>query len=256
MNKLNRILLTINGLIIPIFIAVIIYYSFLKSENTFEETESIIIGEKLEKAKSDSMALQGIIYETPEVIYNSTNFYLPISVMTYEEAKDLSAAASSAGDMNIASLFNYYNVIFLDKNYKVIGQLLDKKGSISDIHINRGQQHNEDDLIDKTVKNIGYLIGFIDTNGDGNLNNDDDHDLYISNLDGKNLTQVTTKKEIIDYKFINQNSEIFIRFKDRNNTRDEYKRTKFGVYNISKGLLNELTDIENKLTEIESELIK
>lgn len=210
MNKLNRILLTINGLIIPIFIGVIIYYSFLKSENTYEEPENIIIGEKLEKAKSDSMALQGIIYETPEEIYNSTNFYLPISVMTYEEAKDLSAAASSAGDMDIASLFNYYNVVFLDKNYNVIGQLLDKKGSISDIHINRGQQHYEDDLVDKTVKNIGYLIGFIDTNKDGNLNNDDDHDLYISNLDGKNLTQVTTKKEIIDYKFINQNSEIFI----------------------------------------------
>ena len=43
---------------------------------------------------------------------------------------------SSAGDINPGQ-FNLFNVVFLDKDYKVIGQLLDKKGSISDIQINR-----------------------------------------------------------------------------------------------------------------------
>jgi hypothetical protein len=175
--------------------------------------------------------------------------------MTYEEAKELRKLALSAGDIN-PSQFNLFNVVFLDKDYKVIGQLLDKKGSITAIQINRGRYNYRDDSIDKTVKNIAYQIGFNDSNGDGKLNSLDDHDLYITDLNGQNLTQVTTKKYIVDFRFINSNSELFIRFKDRSNIRDEYKKVKFGVYNIASGTFNELKDLENKLTDIESQLIK
>jgi|JI9StandDraft_2_1071091.scaffolds.fasta_scaffold24193_2 hypothetical protein len=255
MNKLNQTLVTINGIIIPLFIGFALYNILDKPDNEYGGHESIIVGDELEKAKSDSLALQGITYESPEEIYNSTNFYLPVSVMTYEEAKELRKLALSAGDIN-PSQFNLFNVVFLDKDYKVIGQLLDKKGSITAIQINRGRYNYRDDSIDKTVKNIAYQIGFNDSNGDGKLNSLDDHDLYITDLNGQNLTQVTTKKYIVDFRFINSNSELFIRFKDRSNIRDEYKKVKFGVYNIASGTFNELKDLENKLTDIESQLIK
>jgi hypothetical protein len=88
MNKLNQTLVTINGIIIPLFIGFALYNILDKPDNEYGGHESIIVGDELEKAKDDSLALQGIMYESPEEIYNSTNFYLPVSVMTYEEAKE------------------------------------------------------------------------------------------------------------------------------------------------------------------------
>lgn len=181
--------------------------------------------------------------------------YLPISVSTYEEAKQLKIASESAGDISI-SLFNYFNVLFLDKDYKVIGQLLEKKASISEIFINGYQNNHENKDIDRSVKNILYKIGFDDSNKDSKLNSLDDHDLYISDLEGKNLTQVTSKKQIIDFKFINSNTQIFIQYKDRNGMRDEYNHVKFSLYNISTRQFSELKDIEDKLIDIESKLIR
>ena len=121
MNKYIKVLIIVNGLLIPIVLGLLIYKSFTNktSDVYFEEPLSIIVGEKLDKAKKDSVSLQGIFYEVPEHIYNSSNFYLPISVMTYEQAKDLKKASESAGDMSF-SYYNYLNILFLDKDYKVL----------------------------------------------------------------------------------------------------------------------------------------
>jgi hypothetical protein len=255
-NRFIKALIILNGLILPIFICFLIYKNFSKPSDGIDyEAESIIVGEQLDKAKGDSLALQGISYDAPQEIYNSTNFYLPISVLTYEEAKEIKKIAESAGDINLSYL-NYFNIVFLDKDYKVIGQLLDKKASIIELYINRGRYDYRDGAVDKTVKHIAYSIGFDDTNKDGKLNSLDAHDLFISDLEGMNLTQVTRGKEIVAFEFINSNSEIFIRFKDRNEIKDEYKYVKFGIYNIASGTFNELKDIEAKLLDIEAKLIK
>jgi hypothetical protein len=84
----------------------------------------------------------------------------------------------------------------------------------------------------------------------------DNHDFYISDLDGSNLTKVTTNIDVVDFPFINSNSSIFIRFKDRSDLKDEYKLGKFGLYNIASATFVELEDIEKKLMEIESILIR
>ena len=89
-NRFIKILIIVNGLIIPIFICFLVYkYLSDYQSGVAYEAESIIVGEELEKAKADSLALQGISYEAPRQIYNSTNLYLPISVMTYKEAKEI-----------------------------------------------------------------------------------------------------------------------------------------------------------------------
>lgn len=261
-NKLIRILIIINGTLLPVFIIYYLYKSI--SENWISndyQSESIIVGDKLEEAKRDSLALQGLTYESPVDIYNSTNHYLPVSVMTYEEAKTYKELVAGAGDINPNALGNnYLNVVFLDSHYRVIGQLLDKKASISEIFINRGQNayryDEEEKEVDKTVKNIAYSIGFEDSNQDGKLNSLDNHDLYISDLDGKNLKQVTKDINVEEYQFINSNSEIFIRFKDREKIREEYKHIKFGLYHIESGTFSELKEIENKLLEIEKKLVR
>lgn len=253
MNKLNQTLVTINGLIIPLALVFVLYKTFASMVNDRREPESIIVGPELDEARSDSLALQGIDYESPWNIYNSTNFYLPVSVKTYEEPRKTVKLGLVSSDFG-GPTSNYFNVIFLDKNYNVIGTLLDKKASITDIHINRGQSSYRNDSIDRTVKHIAYLIGFADTNADGKLSPSDSHDLYITDLSGKNLTQVTRQKDIVSYQFINANSELFVQFKDRDNTKAEYKKVKFGVYNIASGTFSELKDLEKKLTEVEIQL--
>jgi hypothetical protein len=249
-NRLIKTLVIINGIIFPIFFGIIIYKLFAKDSVDYDyESEAIMVGDKLEQAKLDTLALQGLSYETPpQEIYNSTNMYIPISVLTYEEAKKMREVSESAGDFN-PEWFNYFNVLFLDKDYKVIGQLLDKKATISEIFINNGGRNYYDrsTTIDTTVKNIAYRIGFNDTNSDGKLDYMDDQDLFVSDLNGQNLTQVTSQKDIADFEFINSNSQIFIRYKDRNELRDEYNPLKFGIYDIAKSTLKELNDIEEKL---------
>ena len=111
-------------------------------------------------------------------------------------------------------------------------------------------------MIDKTAQNMAYLISYIDSNGDGNLDSKDNHDLYISDLDGNNLIQVSKNKEIIDFSFSNSNSEIFVRYKERQNIRDEYKRLKFGIYKIKDSTWNDLSILDSELNEIEKTLNK
>lgn len=84
----------------------------------------------------------------------------------------------------------------------------------------------------------------------------DNQDLYISDLSGQNLTQVTSQKNIVDFEFINSNSQIFIRYKGRNELRDEYNPLKFGIYDIETSTLKELTEIEDRLRTIEKRLTK
>ncbi len=261
-NRFIKTLVIINGILLPIFVVYYLYKSITDNWSGSDyQSESIIVGEELEDAKRDSLALQGLTYESPVDVYNSTNYYLPISVMTYEEAKAYKEAVSSAGDISPNAYGNnYFNVIFFDKHYSIIGQLLDMKASITEIFINRGQNGYRYDYqekeVDKTVKNIAYSIGFEDSNKDGKLNSLDNHDLYISDLDGKNLTQVTKEIDVLDYQFINSNTEIFIRFKDRSKIRDEYKYVKFGLYNIESGTFTELKEIESKLLDIEKKLVR
>ena len=258
-NRFIKSLVIVNGILLPIFAGLLVYNSFSDDATSYDyQPESVIVGDDLEKAKSDSIALQGLSYETPpQTIYNSTNMYIPISVLTYEEARKLRQISQSAGDFD-PGWFNYFNILFLDKDYKVIGQLLDKKATISEIVINQGARYyyGEAVAVDTTVKNIAYRIGFDDSNKDGKLNPTDDQDLYISDFKGQSLTQVTFQKDIIDFEFIKSNTKIFIRYKDRNDMRDEYNHLKFGIYDIQTKTFNELKEIEGRLVDIEAKLIR
>jgi hypothetical protein len=270
-SKFIRILIIINGIIIPI-IALTLLYKL--AEDYFERSdfspEGVLVGEKLEGALTRNVALQGLAYDAPMNIYNSTNLYMPLSVLSYEEEKMLKEKneqalasyrdASSFGidsyyPMNAAynSYENYFNVLFMDKDYKVIGKLLDRKGAISNIEI--PNRYSEEKAIDTTVKNIAYYIAFEDTNKDGLLDGKDDHDLYISDLSGKNLTQVTSNIAIESWHFQKDHSQIMIIYKERNKEeKEEHKRKKFALYDIASKKLIGLDDIHKNLDVIEKQL--
>jgi hypothetical protein len=260
MSRFIKVLIIINGLIIPTGAAFVLYKVIADSFRSRDHSADIIVGKELEQAKNDSIAIQGISYERPLEIYNSSNLYLPVSVRNYEEAKSLRNGDSfkfgeSRSKLKVGNSDNFLNVLFLDGDFHVIRQLVDKKASITEIFINPGG-YNRENIIDSTVKNIAFQIGFEDTNKDDKLNSLDDHDLYISDLDGSNLRRVTSQKEIMDFDFIKSNTEIFVRYKDRSEMKEEYKHVKFGRYNILTGVFSELKEIEAKLIGIEAKLVR
>lgn len=214
--------------------------------------DDIIVGEKLEKAKKDTLALQGLSYDRPINIGHSNNKLIVISAHTYKEARKIKETANSAGDVSF-SFYNCINMIFLDKGYQVIRRLLNKKGFISDYRM--PYENSRDNEPDTTIRNIAYLIGFDDSNKDGVLNAEDQKDLYISDLAGGNLTKVTQNIDVLDYRFQNNHTEIFISYKNRTSEREEYKKEKYAIYTIGTGKLLLLEEIEKELAEIEKMLI-
>lgn len=252
MNKFIKTLIVINGILFPILIGITFYQMLVNNNHESITEDGVIIGEEFEEAKQDSLQLQGIEYESPIEIYNSTNFYLPISALTYDEAKNLKELVSSAAEVSY-SLYQLFNILFLTKDYDVIGTLVDRKASIIDIDFPRYSYRN--DKIDKTVNNIVYLISFDDTNNDGKLNSLDFHDLYISDLNGKNLTQVTKGVDVESFEFVKSNSELFIRFRERNEQREEHRKVKFAIFKIKSATLIQLSGLNDTLDIIESSLI-
>ena len=259
MNKLVKTLIIINGIIIPVVLLfmfiLLIKDVFMPGSNTDQNQEAGINLENERLTESgDTLVLQGINYSEPEPIYNSTYYYIAIEPKTYDEPEVVSSVkdevlAEAAYPPSLHS-FNSYtcrlNYIFLDKEFNYIGKLVNKKASIIVASFNL--YYNEE--VDTTIKNIVYLIAFSDTNKDGLLNQFDHHDLYISNLNGSGLTKVTNDIDIVNYKFINQSSEIFITYKDTTDKKEEYKLNRFAVYTINTKSLRFLTSIDKSIKEV------
>jgi hypothetical protein len=254
MNKFVKILIIINGLILP---ALLLFALFQISNDFFRAEqnthEGIIVGEELNEAVSENVALQGLDYDNPLTILNSENHYLPISVLTYKQAKALKRAASSAGDIGF-NLRHITNVIFLDSDYNVIHTLLSKKASIADISIRQKGYRNEDS--DKNHKYAIYKIGFKDTNQDGKLNNQDFHDLFISDLNGTNLTQISTDTDIVEYEFTKDYSRINIQYRERTEELVEHRRVRFAYFDIEAMTWNDCSQLNQELLELEKQLAK
>lgn len=96
---------------------------------------------------------------------------------------------------------------------------------------------NNDDLI-KNINHISFYIATEDTNNDGEINNKDQHHVYISDLNGENLIKLTNRK-VKEFGWINDNKEISLTYEDEN--KSEFK---YGVYNIEKKTLIETLTIE------------
>ncbi len=257
-NKYIKFLIIINGTLLPVILLFALYNItkdvFRKTEENIYKEQGIIVGEELEVAKKEGFALQGLQYDTPSKVYNSDNYYLPISLMTYEEKKRVNEMAASANDINPGFL-KQVNIIFLDKNYKVIRSLLNKKGSILDIKFQGEYYYRTSGEIDETAKYIGYLISLDDTNKDGKINSLDHHDLYISDLDGGNLKRITNKLIIESFEFISSNTKILITYATPLNTREEHKEVGFAIYDIYKEKFTDLNSLNKELEKLEKIII-
>jgi hypothetical protein len=210
--------------------------------------------ENLITKDGDTLMAQGLDYSTPENIYNSTNLFIKVGPKTYETPKLLKDSYSVNFERGSMEPDEYFvNILFLDSNYNPLTTLVNKKASIKSVSI---PAEYSSEKIDTTVKNIGYLIAFEDSNDDKVIDWQDNYDLYISNLSGSTLTQVTSGIDIRYFEFINNHKNIFISFTERKDIPDEHKIKRFALYNIKSKDLNYLSDLDKAITNIQKILNK
>jgi hypothetical protein len=253
MTKFIKTLIIINGLVIPIavlIVFIILIVQFIQNSSRRYIPEVVNTTNTITK-DGDTLLLQGLRYEDPKPIYNSMNFTIGVMPRTYERPRKISGSVNFEGGYSSMEFpsENYVNILFLDSNYNVIRRLLDKKASIESVTI---PTRPSDEMVDTTVKNIGYLIAFSDSNNDKKIDWNDKYDLYISDLEGKDLFQVTKDIDVLEYKFINNHHDIFISYNDRSELRDEYKIRRFALFGIKTRQFKTLSSIDKALNEIQN----
>lgn len=243
MNKFVKILIIINGLIIPTLLLVGLLEVFKPFKKTQKEgiTISAPNASRVED-DTEKKINRTLLYHEPEEIYNSSNYYLPIMLRTEEVDEDFRLVKKGS-----YSKTEKINVIFLNENFEVIKVLLDKNAFIEEIKTNSNNEYFEKRI---HCKNFIYSIAFDDTNKDGDLSSLDKTDLYISDLKGNNFKQITKDKKIISFDFFNEYTQIIIKFKDENSSLE-----KFEIYDIEKDEFKPVSSLNNSLELIQQKII-
>lgn len=254
MNKFIKILIIINGLIIP---SLIVFNLFKKYDrDSKHETQGIIVGEKIDEAMAKNVEIQGLHYYSLRSILNSNSQYLPVSVNTYKEAMALEKVISSANNIS-GSTRKVTNILFMDSTLNETHWLLNKKGLIHEWEI-RSESYFEEKKENYThYKHLLFEIGFEDNNNDGLIDSEDYSDLYISDLNGKNLLQITENMDIVRYEFEDDYNTIFIEYTLRNPAiKKEHKLVKFGQYNIATKEFTSFHNLNKALKEYRESINK
>lgn len=140
---------------------------------------------------------------------------------------DKAAAVEAMEEMGKKKSYSdFINLLFFDDKYGHVHTLLDKKALILEVkypnsvypttpktpqNTNDSTHKNPADTLTSKIKSkdingfpyILYTIVFEDTNRDGQLNDADKNDLYISDINGKNLKKVGKDIKVLTYELWN-----------------------------------------------------
>lgn len=239
LDKFLKILWLVNGiglLILLISIAVI-----AASEIDLFPDYKYDSYSKVESNGDESFRLT---YNEPELIYSTENYLLAVGVERFEpsEGKSYSDNAYYSDGRYHASV----NVIFLDKNLKPQKTLLDRKAYISEFTFPTINMYDDSDT---TARNMIYLIAFQDTNEDGTIDFSDNTDLYISDLSGNNLQQITRNMVVSQYNFIQQGQKLRIDYLKKDDVEGVRH---FALYDIANHKLEELVALDQTLNSVKT----
>lgn len=164
--------------------------------------EGNIVAENLTQTQIDSVLNKfKFQYENPIVLDSSDHILIPISTQFLKGKRSYSKDGYYNGDFP-----RYWNILFYNRVNEKTHLLTEKKFRISDINV--GRAYNDEN---KTVLNgkILYNITDQDYNNDGKLDHLDPDNLFVSNLDGKNLQRISNPNEdLIYYEVLNGSREI------------------------------------------------
>lgn len=222
-NKFIKILIIINGILIPILI-IILLTEFVQSkfkENDFDSPNVEYSNQNLDLPKLK----ETIRYSSIQKIPNS-DYFIVAKYLVLDDKP-------SYGDYDLIIPYTVpdktINILFLDKNYNVVRKLLEKDSSIKKMFISKSYL-NKEETQDK-LKYLSFYIAKEDTTGDDEINEYDQHYIYVSDLNGENLTKVTDR-EINQYQWISEGQELLLQFEEKD--KNDNEKLRYGIYNIEK----------------------
>jgi hypothetical protein len=251
LDKSLRILWLVNGLLLFALLLFVGYHAFRQELNSpgFKVDDTEIPSPEELKGIIERSGSHNLAEEKIKDIPGTSILILPVSWQSKGsgEVKQCGERFTLA-ENDVNSLTNNdVNIIFLDMDYKVINTLLDRRAFIH----STASPLLEDvaNTLNSRIRNLVYLISFSDSNHDGALNECDNSDLYISDVDGSNLVQVTNDVLVRNYKFINNNTEILISFRNRG---ESVETTRFAKYQIARETLVEMSDLREELSKVKN----
>ncbi len=148
------------------------------------------------------------------------------------------------------------NLLFADSTGKHLGKLLDKAAYIHLVDLSAGNIYDNltGQYIKPTKNYILYKISFTDTNQDGFLNEMDMSELYISDVDGKNLKRLSPLPNTfcVSYEFVdNLHEKIRISYFEKSaDGKISNKEQKFIEYDVVNQTTKPLEDLNRVMKNI------
>ena len=124
MTKFVKALIIINGLIIPIVLLIFLFSLLINEYGPKHYRPDPVMTENLITKEGDTLMAQGLVYDKPGSIYNSTNLYIKVSPKTYEIPKNKSSNFEDRMERQIEPYEYYINILFLDSRYNLISSTL------------------------------------------------------------------------------------------------------------------------------------
>lgn len=253
-HKFSRWIWFFNGIFILILILILFYTLiddlFKRSNDNYrrEYEKGPIVGEKLEKARLDSLAFQDIVVSLPAETGNSDYHYIKVrsedleEPLSYREAIDCISVEPPSYNM-----FNdLVNVIFFNKmDYSDAHLLLSEKANIVLMDA-PGEKDTLQDFI---------LYGLVteDTNEDGRLNASDHTDLFLSDPAGNNFHRITDEKVyLVKYSINPADYEILLKVQEKPSEEradNEPRVEKLLVYDLLEKKLYQPLDMQKFVNE-------
>lgn len=199
MDKWLKRIWLVNGILLLFALTVGIsdrIQSYLHSRSA--RTTGPFVGQKLQDARSDSLALQDIMTTIPRRIGSTSYSFVAlvskdleraINLRAYEQDQPASeirllrySDVTEAAERNSLYGPGTVNLAFLSDDGSDIRLLTQQRACITSADIPQAG--------DTVQQFILYRIVFKDTNGDGRLTDRDQTELYISDISGRNLRRV------------------------------------------------------------------
>ena len=186
---------------------------------------------------NESKKQQVLVYGDYMDLDNTDYLLIPLGMKTIEDREDrllkIKSSEDYSSETNTGSYrsykYNFYsldfgncnNIIFYNKKSDETHLLLQKPTVISKFYF----PHYEKEYTGKKYWFILLGIGEDDTNADGYINNEDAEKVYIADLSGENMTQITPDNTQLEDWYIDMSTNnilMKVRFDSNNDEKFDY----------------------------------
>ena len=226
-----------------IFFFLIVSLAFVSCKKEEQEKPKVIYESK-SQAKPQIDTTKVVVADLPVHMEGTNVLIFPVGDLNFfkkqgysKSDKNISYTISNYGEYEITGYLD--NLKFQEIGKDTIVSLTDKPVLIQSATYLKNHA-------DKTKQQLMvYVLEDLDTNKDGKLNDDDIKSLYISSIDGKNFTKLTSDfQEFIDWKYIAVKNSLYFRTIEDTNKNGEFDKDDTTHYHLVDLLSKEWKAIE------------